>query len=80
MKPSTQSAKWEFLASISLTSHQMKVCVKPYKTFRKFNFQALVNSNDGHLIRTKPAASNVGGVAAGGACIGSIAFVGEEED
>jgi len=48
--------------------------------FDKSSNEALVNSNDGHLIRTKPAASNVGGVAAGGACIGSIAFVDEEED
>ena len=33
-----------------------------------------VNSNDGHLVRTKPAVSNVGGVNVGGACIGSITF------
>ena len=32
------------------------------------------NSNEGHLVRTKPANSFVGGVNVGGACIDSLYF------
>ena len=35
----------------------------------------IINSNDGYLGRTKPAASNVGGVKVGGACIDSLYLV-----
>ena len=42
--------------------------------FEKIEKSRKVNSNDGHLVRTKPAVSNVGGVNVGGACIGSITF------
>jgi len=34
----------------------------------------LINSNDGHLVRTKPAESDKGGVAVGAAAISSIAL------
>lgn len=39
------------------------------------NDQMVINSNDGHLVRTKPASSDKGGVAVGAAAISSIALI-----
>ena len=36
------------------------------------NNTEIINSNDGHLVRTKPAESDKGGVAVGAAAISSI--------
>ena len=47
-----------------------------HETKHKANDSGIViNNNDGYLVRTKPAKSNVGGVNVGGACIDSLYLV-----
>ena len=46
-----------------------------HETKYKDDSGILINNNDGYLVRTKPAQSNVGGVNVGGACIDSLYLV-----
>lgn len=46
-----------------------------HETEHKNDSGIIINNNDGYLVRTKPAQSNVGGVNVGGACIDSLYLV-----
>ena len=46
-----------------------------HETEHKNDSGIIINNNDGYLVRTKPAQSNIGGVNVGGACIDSLYLV-----